>query len=205
MILTAIALGFLILSGAYLLASVKALRRKEPVTLLARSALAGVFMVFGLVLLLGFISLRGYQAFIHEALVATVQIVPLENQIFLANFKFADGTYQEFKVQGDELMVDAYVLKWKPLANTLGIHTSFQLARISGRYRDYQDEVLKKRSVFKLNQQNAYDLFKMRNQFSSLTFLVDAEYGSASFVPAKQGEYMLVISTTGLLFRELKV
>jgi hypothetical protein len=46
------------------------------------------------------------------------------------------------------------------------------------------------------------DLFDLRTRFSVLRFLVDAEYGSASFVVADQpASFEVRVSTTGLLIR----
>ena len=194
----------LVISLVYLAAGVKALRSKKPAKMVFSSILGCVFLLVGVTLLAGSLGLKGYKAFNHEALVARVTITPVSNDEYTADFIFTDGHEQSFHLSGDEILVDAYVLKWKPLANMLGLHTSYQLARISGRYSDYDDEISKKRTVFKLNESNAYDLFKARRKFSSLTHLVDAEYGSASFVPARKAQYALLISTSGLLFRELK-
>lgn len=199
-----VVLILLAVSLLYLIAGCKALRRGKPVKSLFNSVLACVFLIVGLTLLFGTVGLRGYQAFNHEALVARVSLEPISEHKYIAHFVFADGQEKKFTLSGDEILVDAYVLKWKPLANMIGLHTSYQLARVSGRYSDYEDEVTQERTVFKLNETKAYDLFKARRKFSSLTYLVDAEYGSASFVPARQAQYALLISTSGLLFRELK-
>ncbi|MEW6688209.1 MAG: hypothetical protein AB1452_03850 [Pseudomonadota bacterium] len=47
------------------------------------------------------------------------------------------------------------------------------------------------------------DLFALRRRYAFLEALLDAEYGSATFVPvAGPAELELRVSTTGLLLRE---
>jgi hypothetical protein len=48
------------------------------------------------------------------------------------------------------------------------------------------------------------DLFSLRNKYAWLAPVVDAEYGSASFVPVtKPAELEVRVSTSGLLIREV--
>lgn len=97
------------------------------------------------------------------------------------------------------------ILKWKPVANILGFHTSYELARVSGRYIDLADEQTKPRTVFSLSEVKLLDIFELRKQFAHLNFLLDAEYGSASFVPTQtKQQYVLMVSTSGLLFRRIE-
>lgn len=205
MILTVLALLLFLVGLAYLVLAFRALKRTEIVGTLAHVSVGSTLFVLSLLLILGFITLRGYRAFTYEDLAVTIHVEPIQEGLFYAHFSYPDGKKYTYKIAGEELYVDARVLKWKPLANFLGVHTSYQLDRVSGRYHNVMDEINKQRSLFPLNDENKYDLFQMRKKFSSLTFLVDAEYGSASFVPMKEGYYTLMVSTTGLLFREKKL
>lgn len=203
MILTILASVLLLLAIFYLVAGFKALRRLEPVSSVAHVTISVAFFAVSSALILGFITLKGYRAFTYEALAARVHIEPIEEGVFYAHFNFEDGKKYTYKIHGDELYVDAHILKWRPLANFLGIHTSYQLSRVGGRYQSVTDELNKQRSIFPLSEENDQDLFKLRKKFSSLTFLVDTEYGSASFISAREAHYALLVSTSGLLFREI--
>lgn len=200
--LTALAIVLLILAVFSLMAGLKALLRVEPINSIAHLTISVAFFAVSVGCLLGFITLKGYMSFTHEALAAQIHIEPIVEGQFKANFRFPDGRKASFDVHGDELYVDAQILKWSPLANFVGIHTSYQLARVGGRYHSIRDELNKKRTLFPLNEENENDLFKMRKKFSQLSFLVDADYGSASFIPAKEGDYLLLVSTSGLLIRQ---
>jgi len=149
------------------------------------------------------ISLQGYNALTKEELAASVEIVPLDEQSFTAILSFPDGSEKQFILEGDEFYIDAHILKWKSLANLLGIHTLYELDRISGRYTDIEDEINKKRTVYSLAEKRVIDIFNLRLEYPFLSFLVDAEYGSASFVLINNNRKLdVLVSTTGLLIRK---
>jgi hypothetical protein len=150
------------------------------------------------------VAIQGYRAFTREELVATVETRPTGVQSFNATFRFPDGSERTFSLSGDEFYVDAHILKWKPLANLLGLHTAYELDRVAGRYADLEDEQTKARTVFSLAEQKPVDLFDLRRRFPLLKPLVDAEYGSATFMLAdERAEFEVRVSTTGLLIRRL--
>ena len=87
--------------------------------------------------------------------------------------------------------------------NVLGLHTDYELDRVSGRYADIEGERSMPRTVFSLAERKPVDLFDLRRRWEVLAPFVDAEYGSATFVPAR-GEpsvWELRVSTSGLLIR----
>ena len=165
------------LAGALFLAgSVVALRRRRILAgtigalvtalLLSLSSLLGVLGV----------GVRGYRALTHEELAARVTTRPVGPQHFRADFRFSDGREVSYALAGDEFYVDAHILKWKPFANLLGVHTAYQLDRVSGRYTDLDDERGRPRTVHSLAEPRALDLFAWRRRTPLLAFLVDAEY-----------------------------
>ena len=59
--------------------------------------------------------------------------------------------------------------------------------------------------MFKLGPERPVDLFGLRQRHAFLAPLLDAEYGSATYVPVtRPAELELRVSTTGLLLREVK-
>jgi hypothetical protein len=151
------------------------------------------------------IGTQGYRALGREEVAARVKIQPVGPQEFNAHFRLADGEEVSFLIAGDEIYVDAHILKWKPLVNFLGLHTAYELDRVAGRYTRLQDEKSKPRTVFPLSQDKAIDLFHLRQKYALLRPLLDAEYGSGTFVPAdKPAELEVRVSTSGLLIRRAK-
>ena len=108
-----------------------------------------------------------------------------------------------YDLTGDALYVDAHIVKWHPLANILGLHTAYQLARVSGRYDKLEDEQVKPRRMFALSPARPVDMFQLARSLAFLgRVVVDTEYGSATFVSAREPtELELRVSTSGLLFR----
>jgi hypothetical protein len=126
-------------------------------------------------------------------------------QEFNAHFRLADGEEVSFLIAGDEIYVDAHILKWKPLVNFLGLHTAYELDRVAGRYTQLEEERSKPRTVFSLSQDKAVNMFHLRQKYAFLTPLLDAQYGSGTFVPAdKPAELEVRVSTSGLLIRKAR-
>src|SRR5229473_2931714 len=98
---------------------------------------------------------------------------------------------------------DAHILKWHPWVNILGLHTAYELDRVTGRYRDVTEERTKPHTAYALARPTPVDLFAIARR-RLLGPLVDAEYGSAAFVPAAtHAEYEVRVSTSGLLMRQV--
>jgi len=150
------------------------------------------------------VSIRGYRALTREEVAATVRTFPLGTQHFRARVSYPDGREEIFDLAGDAVYVDAHILKWRPWVNLLGLHTLYELDRLSGRYDVLADERGKPRTVFTLGLTKPFDLFDVVRRFGRLSALVDAEYGSATFVGARGvAAYEILVSTSGLLARPL--
>ncbi len=203
LIIVAVLCAFLGL--AFLFLAVTAIRKKKIIGT-ALSLVTGLLML-SLTALFGTISLamQGYYALTREELAAIVKIEPLAEQKFTARISLPDGREQIFSLAGDQLYIDAHILKWKPLANILGLHTSYELDRVSGRYLNLDDEKTKPRTVYSLSKERPLDMFRLRQRFAFLNPLLDAEYGSATFSNATaMEEYRVMVSTTGLLIRKVE-
>ena len=148
------------------------------------------------------LSIRGYRALTHEEVAATVRTFPTGPQRFRARVSYPDGREEIFDLSGDAIYVDAHILKWRPWVNLLGLHTAYELDRVAGRYSGLADERGGPRTVFSLSRPKPFDLFDLVRGFSRLSALVDAEYGSATFVGAQGlAADEILVSTSGLLAR----
>ncbi len=149
------------------------------------------------------VGMRGYSALTREVRAATVEVRALGNQRYEAVVRFRDGGSQTFTLRGDALYVDAHILKWTPAANLLGLHTSYRLDRIAGRYDSIDDEQTQPRTVYALHDPAAVDLFAFAQRYRFLAPILDATYGSGTFVPlGAGGTFEIEVSTTGLLARQ---
>jgi hypothetical protein len=172
-----------------------ALRTLFGLFLLALAGIAGALAV----------GVHGYRALTHEDVAARITVTPTGKQRFNATLRYPDGREATYAIAGDEIYVDAHILKWTPWANWLGLHTAYELDRVAGRYHAVKDEQAAERTVHALARERTVDLYSLRRRYAFLSPLLDAEYGSATFVPVtKPAELELRVSTTGLLLREAK-
>lgn len=149
--------------------------------------------------------LAGYRALTREDVALTVLVTPLANGHFLADARFPEGRSAQWDIAGDQLYVDARILKWKGVANLLGLHTVYELDRIGGRYLDIEQERTAPRSIYPLGAPKPFDLFAWVKRKTWMAPLVDAEYGSGTFIDvARPGIYEVRVSTTGLLIRKVE-
>jgi hypothetical protein len=181
------------------------LRKKKYLGGLIGLLLGLLFLSLGALFITIAAGLQGYRALVREEVAAVVQIQPKGFQQFNAHFRLVNGQETNFLIAGDEIYVDAYILKWKPILNFLGLHTAYELDRVGGRYTRLEDEQSKPRTVFHLSQTKPVNLFSLRQRYPLLRPLLDAEYGSGTFIAADTaGEFEIRVSTSGLLIRVLK-
>jgi len=155
----------------------------------------------------GFLSLlllgtQGYNALTKEKLVASVQITPVAKQKFRLQLNLVNGPSRLFLLRGDELLIDAHILKWKAWTNILGLHTGYRLDRVSGRYKHIEQAQTAERTVYQIDSLTSSGIADWRESYSKLSFLLDVEHGSASFVDASENsQFDLFVTTDGLLLR----
>ena len=156
------------------------------------------------------VGIRGYNALTQEVVAATIVTEPLAPQRFRATVTLTDSSVRMFDLAGDAIYVDAHILKWRPLASLLGLHTAYELDRIAGRYARLADEQERERTVYSLATNKPFNTFDLARRYWVLRPFVDAQYGSATFInataagglrDARQVTYEIRVSTSGLLVR----
>jgi hypothetical protein len=197
-----VAMIFALLGVVFLLMTIATLKKRKFFSTALKFVIA--LLMISLSALFGTISIatEGYRALIMEELAATVKVEPAGEQKFIARFTMPDGSEKTFSLAGDQLYVDAHILKWKPLANIFGQHTSYELDRVAGRYMALNDETSKVHTVYSLSTDKSLDMFNLRRKFAFLDPLLDAEYGSATFIGTNSTEFKIMVSTSGLLIRK---
>ncbi len=188
-----------------IIAGLSSLLRRRPLRFALRT-LAGLLLLSlgGLAGAMA-IGLNGYRAFTREEVAARIDVRPIGPQHFEATFVIPERQPITYQLKGDAIYVDAHILKWTPLANMLGLHTSYELDRAAGRYDDMAQERNAERTLYSLAliENKRVDLFNLRRSSAALSPLFDAEYGSGTFVPVtKPATFEVRVSTTGLLIRE---
>jgi len=195
--------AFALLSITLLVTALMAARRRRWIGTSAALTLAFLFLALAALAATLSVATQGYRALTREVVATVVLTRPTGPERFTATFTFPDGSRASYELTGNALYVDAHIVKWHPLANILGLHTAYQLARVSGRYDRLEDEQMKPRRLFALSPAKPVDMFQLARSLAFLgRVVVDTEYGSATFVSTREPtELELRVSTSGLLFR----
>lgn len=189
---------------ASFVAAVLAFRGRRPLSGVLSLLSGSLWLALAALIALLDVGLVGYRALTHEDVALTVLVTPLAGQQFLADVRFPGGRAESWTLAGDELYVDARILKWKGVATLLGLHTVYELDRIGGRYRDLAQERSSPRTVYPLGAEKRFDLFGWIQRKTWMAPLVDAEYGSGTFIDVRESAiYEVRVSTTGLLIRKV--
>jgi hypothetical protein len=137
----------------------------------------------------------------HESKVAEVSFQGIGPQHFGTTLKL-ENRIQILDLRGDDWQMDARVLKWRGMAVLLGFDTLYRLDRLSGRYRDIDQEKTAPRTVYSLSEGRGLDLWLIAKKYKRWIPWVDALYGSATYMPMVDGaSYTVFVSFTGLLAR----
>jgi hypothetical protein len=192
-----------VLGGVVCVAKARqALRQRRWLGSTLRGLVGALFLSLGALAATVAIGTHGYRALTYEDVAATVKTEPLGPQRFRATIVFPDRRLAMYELAGDAFYVDAHILKWHAWANLLGLHTAYELDRVTGRYTSVTDERTRPHTVYSVARARPIDLFFLARRFRLLDPLVDAEYGSAAFVAGTEpAEYEVRVSTTGLLMR----
>lgn len=168
--------------------------------------LIGLGLLVGAVFLALFaLDIFSYQTLLKEKPVATLsfrQEGPQEYQVTLVH---TSGDEEEFLLKGDQWQLDARIIKWQGLVASTGVKPGYRLDRISGRYYSLADERTAERTVYQLNDKEwRIDVWQWLHKHPNLVPVVDAKYGSATFVPmADNALFEVKLSNSGLLARPL--
>ena len=170
----------------------------------SRSALLALLLAGASALLFSFsLTLHTYARLTWEEPVANVSFAELGPQLYTATLvRRPSGDVETFALNGDEWQLDARVLKWRGVANLLGLDARYRLERLGGRYTDVEQERAGPRSVYGLGPPPSLDLWLLARAYPRWLPFVDAVYGSATYLPMADGaRYQVAITQTGLVAR----
>ena len=203
--LYAVAIAFLVLGGILLLTSFRHLfvahrhwRARRRVAATLRAAWMLVFAALALLSAGLGLALRGYRLLMTEEPVATLTARQTASQQFALRIEFPDGSHRSAALRGDEWQLDARVIKWTPRAIELGAQPLFRVDRLSGRYRDATQAAAAPPSVVDLSGERLIDLWQLKREFPQWLPWIDADYGSAAYLPLVDGAtYRVTLSPVG--------
>ena len=159
--------------------------------MLVFAALAALSVGLGL-------ALRGYRLLTAEEPIATMSARQTAPQQFALRIDFSDGSHRNAALQGDEWQLDARVIKWTPRAVELGARPLYRVERLSGRYHNAEQAGATKPSIVDLGGESMLDLWQLKREFPQWLPWIDADYGSAAYLPLVDGaSYRVTLSPTG--------
>jgi hypothetical protein len=196
--------GFIVLSGLLLaIISISRLRQKRFLSAGIYSSSSTVLFVLAVALIALSVNLYTYQRISHEQDVAEIVFEQLGPQHYSATIYSGDENQnEEYLLRGDEWQLDARIIKWNISMNLAGLDSLYRLERISGRYRDIEEEKTGNRTVYSLTENKGLDIWSITKHYPSWLPWVDAFYGSATYLPMHDGaRFKITLSQTGLLAR----
>lgn len=144
-----------------------------------------------------------YKQITREENIASIRFTQLDSQRFRAALVDAGGNERRYELSGDLWQLDARIIKWNNTLAGLGMSPGYRLDRLSGRYYSLQEEKAALKTVYGLGgSKSPLDTWQWLKETGAMQSLVDASYGSATYLPMADGAlYSVSLSHTGLLAR----
>jgi hypothetical protein len=177
----------LLWSLVHAFAGVRHARARKPFRATHRFAWMLVFLFLAFLGGGSALTLRGYRLLTREVDVATISARQIAPQQFAVRAEFPDGSHAGGALRGDEWQLDARVVKWKAAAVKLGAEPLYRVDRLSGRYRDAKQAQANSASLIELGGDSVIDLWQLKQRFPQWLPWVDADYGSAAYLPLVDG------------------
>jgi hypothetical protein len=164
-------------------------------------ALLGLAVLFALVAL----DVFSYRQIQQEQVVATLSFKKVQDALYAVTVADPEGNEHQYQIAGDQWQLDARIIKWKGMISQWGVSPGYRLDRLSGRYYSLEQERSAQRTVYALYKSHyGIDVWRWLREGRESLPLVDAVYGSATYLPMADGALFEVsLSGTGLVARPL--
>ncbi|MBL8300438.1 MAG: hypothetical protein JNN30_19040 [Rhodanobacteraceae bacterium] len=173
-------------------------RQRRRLSACHRGAWLLVLLSLALMLCVLALSLGGYQRLVAEQPVARIGVRAFAPQQWALRVDLADGTHESVQLAGDDWQLDARVIKWTPRAVSLGAQPLYRVERISGRWRDTAKAQTTPPGVAAIGTDGVLDLWQLKRRYPAWLPWVDADFGSATYMPLFDGaRYEVTIAAAG--------
>lgn len=160
-----------------------------------------VFLGLAFFFLFSLWDIWSYQALNKESQLVTVSTYEMGPQEYDLTLADNEGKEQRFRVMGDQWQLDVRLLTWQGPIAALGATPLYRLDRLSGRYLSLEQERNGERTLYQLHGAQGFDLWSLLYKHS---FWLDAQYGSAVYMPLVNGAvYSVKLTSKGLIARPL--
>ena len=156
-----------------------------------------------------FAFLQSYTAFTHLERIGAVYCTPVpdsENDMILRLVIVKSptgGHLREYRVLGEQWVIEGHILKWDNWLNFLGLPTMYKLTRVRGRYLKAEDEASMPSTAFSLVPNEEDPVWVWLYQYGARLPFVKAVYGNAAYTfPSKSKVFYLYATTSGFMIQE---
>ena len=166
----------------------------------------GGILIAGTAVLMVLVALdfNSYRQLGKEDLVATLGFTELQPQRYKVSLVDTSGEEQFYELSGDLWQLDARIFKWSSALAGIGLSPGYRLDRLSGRYYSLEEEKAAPRTVYSLTGSGTLDIWQWLKDSGAFRSLLDATYGSATYLPMEDGALFAVsLTSSGLVARPL--
>lgn len=173
---------------------------RKAIQLVNRSLIILVAALLSLILAAPFYL---YHRFDSEYPIAKLSFHQLGHQQYIAELRTGDFCLKDQPIlYGDQWRIDAAFVKWKGLGVTLGFEPKYRLERLTGRYRDTDEQNSKKTLAHDLTPEVWLDIFDDRKLDGTGNLLVDTVFGSSVYLDIDtQKLYLLYMTEDALVVK----
>lgn len=203
----------LIVASAFVLAVIawRMLFKRHWFMAWVRGMLGFCLIALAATLSLAALDVYSYQQLNGEQAIAKLRFEYNSPHSFDVSIETPVGEPQRYPLNGDLWQLDVKVLTWNTRLAALGLQPGYRLDQLSGRYYSLEDEHSKAGTVYDLGRAAnplilglELDVWSWLQQDGRLLAIIDAGYGTASYLPMKDGaEFTISLAASGLVVRPL--
>lgn len=141
-----------------------------------------------------------YQQFNIETPIAEIHFDRRSEQSYTAYLATGDLCNTDgYELFGDQWQLDASFIKWNAVAATAGLKSLYKLDRLSGRYKDVQQQNSRYHKAYDISPELYFEWFNVSLRGEG-GYLVDTQYGSSVFLDIDTSKiYTLYKTEDGLI------
>ena len=192
--------GALILAaavGIFVFMSVKAFKRKTKIRTFALSSVVCLIMcVFSISLIFLSLFIQTFSRYNNEELIATVSATREGPKIRMEFIDLQRNEAEAFELEGDQWMVEGYLLRWSSEMRWLGAGTYYRIAKFRGRWEEPQGKPVSEYVIRPEEKSWKYLL-----QHGEELPFVDSAYGIGAFQYPSSKTFYLYISDAGFILK----
>ena len=205
MVYTALTGLFVVLALFLVLGAARVLLKGSWILGWLRGMAGLALLAVSVFLVLSAFDLYSYKQLSKEEIIATLSFSRAAPEEYKVSLVDSSGVEKVYELRGDLWQLDARLLKWDDALAKVGFTPGYRLDRLSGRYYSLEKEQNEQRTVYQLgHSRSSLDVWSWLKEYGGSLSMVDASYGSATYLPMSDGALFSVsLANSGLIARPL--